>query len=269
MIKPFAGRTGAALLMLWALLICGGIRPAGAEEQRYYVENDWNYVEESMDVSGGIPEDASGALAQIARKGVLRVATVVSQTPRVFQDPEGAAANLYGGADIRLAQCIADRMGVALKIVPLEESQVLPSLTEDQCDLAIAALAYTPGRALAYELSKSYYNGGPAETVSLIVREEDSAGISSLEDLENRTIVAQSNSLPEALGALRIRNYGEFQRSFTPQGAYEAVARGQADAALVLARQAEAYLQRYPDCGLKLVEGVTLLPERPGRAKRN
>ncbi len=264
--KPFrrrtrpAGRMGCALL-LCAVLLCGAApRPARGEEQRSYTENEWNFIEESMDVSRGIPEDASGALGRIARNGVLRVATVDAGTARVFRDASAGTDAAYDGADIRLAGAIAEKMGVALKIVPLEETQVLLSLSEEQCDLAIASLAYTPGRALAYEMSKSYDDGDHEDTVSLIVRENTRYRIASIEDLENRVIVAQSNSLAEALGALQIRKYKEFRRVFTPSGIYEMVAAGKADAGLVLVRRARAYLGRYPDCGLKLLEDVTLAP---------
>ena len=262
--KPFLPRFRPVLCLLISaavLFFAPTFRFQAAAEQ-HYVENEWNFVEESMDVSGGIPPEASGVLGRIARNGVLRVATVVSQTPRVFLDPERDPEDPYAGADIRLARCIADRMGVALKIVPLEDIQVLPSLTEDQCDLAIASLSYSPGRALVYTLSKSYYDSGRAEAVTLLIREADRDTINSPESLEGRVLVAQSNSLPEAIGALQIRNYLEFRRVFSLQEVFEAVAGGAADAGLVQARMADRYLKMYPGCGLCKAEGLPLVQER-------
>ena len=254
-------KTWITLCLLPAFLLAvGGVpRPAAADGQTWYVENEWNYVENSMDVSSGIPEDASGVLARVERNGVLRVATVSSRIPRVFPDPENP--DQFSGADIRLARCIADRMGVALKIVPLEETQVLPSLLEDQCDLAIAALSYTPARALSYSMSEAYYYPADSMSVGLIVREENRERIASLADLEDRILVARSNSVPEALGAMQVTNYREFRR-LSAQGVFEAVARGEADAGLVLVRSAETYFRLHPDCGLVLVDGLALAPDR-------
>ena len=251
----------AALCLLPVLLlsVSGVLVPAAARAGTAYVENEWNFVEASMDVSGGIPEDASGVLARIERNGVLRVATAVSLVPRVFRDPE--EPDQFAGSDIRLARCIADRMGVSLKIVPLDEIYILPSLLEDQCDLAIAVLSYTPARARSYTMSKAYFYPSDPMPVGLIVREENRDRIASLADLEDRILVAQSNSLPEALGAMQVTNYREFRR-LSPQGVFEAVSRGEADAGLVLVRSAETYIRLHPACGLALVEDLALSPER-------
>ena len=251
-------KTLAVLCLLPALLLAAR-SPAAADGQTWYVENEWNYVENSMDVSSGIPEDASGVLARIERNGVLRVATVSPLVPRVFPDPDNP--DQFSGADIRLARCIADRMGVALKIVPLDETQVLPSLLEDQCDLAIAALSYTPARALSYAMSKAYYYPAGQMPVGLIIREENRSQITSLADLEDRILVARSNSLPEALGAMQVTNYREFRR-LSPQAVFEAVSRGDADAGLVLISSAETYMRLHPDCGLLLVDGLAFAPDR-------
>ena len=52
------------------LFFCLPFLPAMAEF--YYVENEWNYVDGSMDISCGIPENATGVMDRIRRKGVLR-----------------------------------------------------------------------------------------------------------------------------------------------------------------------------------------------------
>ena len=62
-----------AFLMLGAVLCCGIHGSSVAES--YYVENEWNFVDGSMDVNHGIPENATGVLDRIKRKGVLKVRT--------------------------------------------------------------------------------------------------------------------------------------------------------------------------------------------------
>ena len=143
-----------------------------AEEQAF-VENEWNYVDGSMDISGGIPETANGVLARIRERGVLRVSTELYYAPQEFIDPDREGQDSYTGADMELARMIAARMGVELVIVPMEYTEILHAVATDECDLAIAALSYTPGRAASYELSKGYYFTEEYSNIAMVIREED------------------------------------------------------------------------------------------------
>ena len=51
----------AWMIAIFLLLPCG----AAADETPQYMENEWNYVDGSMDVSNGIPENVTGRLAKI------------------------------------------------------------------------------------------------------------------------------------------------------------------------------------------------------------
>ena len=221
-----------------------------------FVENEYNYVDGSMDITGGIPDSASGVLDRIRRKGVLRVATEPYFAPQEFIDPDLTGQDRYVGADMELARLIARRMGVKLEIVPLEFSAVLPALNDDTCDLAISALSYTPARASAYTLSKGYYFTESTANVGMIIRAEDAEEIRVTADLAKRTIVAQSGSLQEALAAEMFDQYMEFRRVSTTQAVYDAVAGGRADAGVVDMETAETYIENNPGCGLVLTEAV-------------
>lgn len=243
------------------LLLAAGCLAAAADGV-YYVENEWNYVDRSMDVSGGIPEDAEGVLASIRRKGVLRVAVDRELTPRVFYDASITGRDPYAGADIELALRIAERMGVTLQIVPMESTQILPCLSEDRCDLAISAVTFTPGRAVAYSLSKAYYYPETGATTGILIRAEDAETITSADALAGKTVIVQGNSLQETVAVRYIRNYMEMRRVSSIQTVYEAVQNGKVDAAVVDLTSAGNYLSRNPDCGMILVEGVTFTPEK-------
>lgn len=230
-------------------------------ENTVYVENEWDFVDGSMDVSGGIPENAAGALGRIRDSGVLRVATEPYFPPQEFIDPRNPGQDAYAGSDMKMARLIAQRMGVTLQIVPMEFSEVLDAVAEGSCDLAISALSYTPERAGKVTMSKGYYYSGESAGSGLMIRAADVGTIRSVEDLENRDIVAQSGSLQEAQMVENVAFYRQFRRASSIKGVYEAVRTGQADAAAVSLEAAQTYIQNNPDCGLALVEGVIFAPE--------
>ncbi len=254
--------TAFVLCLLLAAAMVPGLPQTAAAETVYYVENEWNFVDQSMDVSGGIPEFAEGVLGRIRRSGVLKAAVNPHLAPYAFTDPDKADTDQYVGADMELARLIAKRMGVELQVIPLEGSQVLPALTEDHCDLTLSAVSYTPGRAIAYTLSKGYYYPEDPGETGILIRAEDREAISSVDALEGRIIAAQSNSLQETIGAGAVRNYLEFRRLSSVQMVYEAVRTGKADAAVVDLKSAGEYLKLNPDTGLCLAEGMTFIPER-------
>ena len=242
----------AAAILLAALLCACGI----AEEAALYTENEWNYVDYAMDITGGIPEDATGVLMRIRETGVLRVATEPYFPPQEFIDPalEGQAA--YVGADMALARWIAKRMDVTLEIVPMDFSRVLEAVAEGECDLAISALSYTPERAGRVTLSKGYYFTEDNAVTGLMIRQSDAAALTDVASLDGHDIAAQSRSLQEALMAEHMTGYRQFLRLPSMQAVYEALQTGAADAAAVNQETAQSYLQSNPDSGLTLMPGV-------------
>ena len=253
----------AALLVAAILLISfAGV----CEEAAPYVENEWNFVDGSMDVSGGIPEDAGGRLAMIRSSGKLTVATEPYYPPQEFIDDTRTGQARYVGADMELARMIADRMGVELEIVPMDFTAVLSTVAEGKYDLAISALAFTPGRAATLEMSKGYYFTGEAASSGLLIRGEDAQAICRIEDLAGRDIVAQSRSLQETMAAENITTYRQFRRLGSVEDVYEAVMTGEADAGIVDLENARAYIERNPGCGLAIIPDIyfSLQPQYQG-----
>ena len=247
-------RAAVGLILGAALFFAMAFQPAAAES--YYVENEWNYADGSIDSSHGIPDNATGVLDRIRRKGVLRVATEPYFAPFEFIDPEQFDQRQYIGADMKLAALIAEKMGVKLEIVPLEFTQVLPALTENQCDLTISAIAFTPSRASGYAMSKGYYFPESTASTAFVIREADRESITSLKNLSDKTIIAQSSSLQEALASKHINNYKEFRRVPSVQSVYEAVRKGRADAGVVDMETASNYIRNNPDAGLILADNL-------------
>ena len=244
------------LAWVFALLLCFTAAALAEETEEMYMENQWNYVEGSMDVSHGIPEDAAGALERIRLRGKLLVAMEPYYPPQEFIDPARTGQDQYIGADVELAKLIAERMGVELEIVPMEFSRVLFAVADGECDLAISALAYTPSRAVMMTLSKGYYYSGTTVSSGMLVRAKDRDEITRIEDLAKRVIVAQSGSLQESQTAENVLAYREFRRVSTMQEVYGMLQEGLADAATVDVETGLAYIQNHPSCGLTMAENI-------------
>ena len=245
-------------MLLWAaaLLLCFSAAALAEETEAVYMENQWNYVEGSMDVSHGIPEDAAGALERIRLRGKLLVAMEPYYPPQEFIDPSKSGQDQYIGSDVELAKLIAQRMGVELEIVPMEFSRVLFAVADGECDLAISALAYTPSRAVMMTLSKGYYYSGTTVSSGMLIRTEDRDEITGIEDLAKKVIVAQSGSLQESQTAEHVLYYKEFRRVSTMREVYGMLQEGLADAATVDVETGLAYVKNHPACGLTMAEGI-------------
>lgn len=250
-----AFRKDIILLFISVLCLSLLIMPTLAEET-VFVENEWGFVDQSIDISHGIPEDASGVLDRIRRNGVLRVATEPYFAPQEFIDPEKEGQNQFVGADMKLAALIADRMGVRLEVIPMDFTDVLPALAEDKCDLTVSAIAFTPGRAGAYTLSKGYYFTESKASTTMMIREADKESITSLEDLSKKILAAQSTSLQESLAIRHVNQYAEFRRLSSVQDVYDAIKNGTADAGFVDMETAQNYIKNNPGSGLMLVSSV-------------
>ncbi len=258
--------TLARIMVMILVTVCLA-SAAEASEGMVYEENELNYVDGSIDVSNGIPDDAIGVLLRIKQNGVLRVATEPYFVPQEFIDPEREGQDKYQGADMELARLIAEKMGVELEIVEMEFTEVLTAVSEDQCDLAISALSFTPGRASSNEMSKGYYYSDIPKC-SILIREEDQKEITSIESLAKKILIAQQGSLQETMMSSNITAYQEFRRVLTTQMVYDAVQNKDADAGAVDAETALEYIQRNPDCGLTIADGIEFVLEEEYQGDR-
>ena len=246
-------RIQAAFLIL-ALCIC--MNALAEENERIFVENEWNYVDQSMDIEDGIPGNAGGVLARIRKRGRLRVAMEPFFPPQEFIDATQTGQDRFAGADVDLAKMIAEYMDVELEIVPMDFVDVLPALTEDKCDLAISALAFTPSRASGYTLGNGYYFAESQASTCIVIREEDRDAIRTIKDLEDKTLIVQSGSVQETMAAENIQYYLEFRRVSQSSLCYEAVMKGEADAAVMDMETMKNYIEDNPGCGLVLMDDV-------------
>lgn len=198
---------------------------------------------------------ANNRLEAIKARGYIEVATEPYFAPYEFIDPSKKGDEQYVGSDIKLAQYIADKLGVKLHIIPLEFSAVLSSITEKKYDLAISGLAYTPARTEAMNLSKGYYFSKDDAGYGLLIRKADENKIKGPEDVADKTIVAQSGSLQELFVNEQVPKKKDFKRVSSMNDGYLMVQEGKADVMTVAIASAQLYIDANPSCGLTVVKG--------------
>lgn len=185
-------------------------------------------------------DDPADRLEQIKARGYIEVCTEPYFAPFEFMDSSKPEGEQYVGLDIELAKYIADKLGVELRIVPLEFSALLAGMSDGKYDLAISALAYSPARAQAMSMSKSYYTDETA-TYGLLVREEDADKYTSIEDLADAVLVTQSGSVQESIVKDQIPERKELKLVSSMTDGFLMISEDKADVCICAATSAQLY----------------------------
>ncbi len=153
-----------------------------------------------LSLASALAETAGGTrLKSIKESGKLIVATSPDWPPYEFKDLEGN----YVGADISLAQFIADKMGVELEILELDFAAVLAAVAAGKADLAIAGLTVVEERRESMEFSDFYYTEG--EQVIVILK-ENAETLKTFADFTGKTVAAQNATLQQELVEKQLPN---------------------------------------------------------------
>ncbi len=225
--KRFGGRWIAMTLCLVLAVVLGGCGQAQQENNR---------------------------LNEILERGYITVTTEPYFAPNEFIDPSKEGDEQYVGADIELAKYIANELGVECRIVPLDFTTVLSSITEGKYDIAISALAYKPDRAENMNLSNAYYTSENNEGYGVAVRSDMVDQIQSVEDLADLVIVVQQGSLQQYFLEEQVSAYKEIKYVSSTNDAFLMVQEGKADAVATATSFARLYIDANEDCGVSMVE---------------
>ena len=178
---------------------------------------------------GGAKADKD-RLAQIKEKGVIEMATEPYWAPNEFIDPSKTGDEQYVGMDIEIGKAIAAKIGVELKVVPLEFTAVLSGVTEGKYDMGISALAWSEERAEAMNMSVGYsLSKEEGQGYGFLVREGDEDKWVDAEAAKGAVIVTQSGSVQEGFYKEFIGECKELKLVSSMTDGYLAVAEGKAD----------------------------------------
>ena len=138
---------------------------------------------------------SQSAVEAIKQKGKLVVATSPDYAPFEFQSLVDGK-NQVVGADIDMAQAIADELGVKLEISSMSFDNVLTSLQTGKADLAVAGISATDERKEVFDFSIPYYEN----KISFLVRKSDVEKYKDLTSLESANIAAQKRDCSRSYG---------------------------------------------------------------------
>lgn len=103
--------------------------------------------------AGSAPHQAIGSLAEIQKRGVLRVG-VVANAPWVLRDKDGQ----WTGLDVDLVRQLAKDMRWKIELVPTAWATAIDDLRNGHFDMLASGLSVTPQRALLLKYSQAYGN---------------------------------------------------------------------------------------------------------------
>ncbi len=178
---------------------------------------------------------ANSALDAIKAKGELVVATNAEYPP--FEMMEGEK---YVGIDMEVAQIIADKLGVKLKIDNMSFDAVLAAIPAGKCDLGMSSLSITDERAKVMDFSDPYMT----TAIKMLVL-KDSA-IKTYDDLKGKKLGVQLGTLADTTVASFVEN-AEVSRMTKDSDAVMDLINGKLDAVLTDAAPAQALADKNAD----------------------
>lgn len=194
----------------------------------------------------GSKSEPKDRLAKIKEQGYIEMVTEPYFAPFEFIDPSKEGDAQYVGMDIELGKKIAEKIGVELKIVPLEFTAVLAGVVDGKYDMAISAIAYSPSREEAMLLSDGYKLTSD-EGYGFLTRTEDADKYTCIEDLANAVVITQSGSVQEGIYNDQVKSCKEFKLVSAMTDGYLAVAENKADVCIVSKASARLYAEANGD----------------------
>ena len=182
-------------------------------------------------------------LSEIQDQGYIELTTEPYFAPYEFVDPSKTGDDQFQGMDIEIAKAIAEKLDVELRIVPLDYTAVLAGVADAKYDMAISAIAYSPSRAEAMNLSDGYYFNDVG--YGFLTRAEDADKYNSLESLTDAVVITQSGSVQEGIYNEQVKDLGvkEFKLVANMTDGFLAVAEGKADVCICDTGSAELYAE--------------------------
>ena len=155
----------------------------------------------SQPVKSSAGSSSQSALMQkIKKDGKLVVGTASGFPPYEFLDTSVKDQKKIDGIDMKLAEAVAQKLGVKLEVQDMTFQSLLSSITTGKVDIAISAINPTDERKKTVDFSHNYLEGKQ----TLLIRREDEGKYKSLADFSGKKIAVQKSTIQEKLAAEQI-----------------------------------------------------------------
>lgn len=210
-----------------------------------------------MLVACGNAEDAGEGpdkLAQIQDAGELVIGTSPDYPPFEFYILDENGERQIVGSDIKLAEAIAEELGVELKITATDFDGVIANIQTKSVDMGIAGFNYTKERAGVMNFSEGYSQEADIGYQGLMMRSENAEKFASLEDIKaaGLTLGAQTGAIQYEL-AQDLTDMKNIKQYGTLDVGLAALNEGDVDGMVVATSSAEPMLATF--------SGLTILPK--------
>lgn len=152
--------------------------------------------------SGSGSSSQSALMQKIKKDGKLVVGTASGFPPYEFLDTSVKDRKKIDGIDMKIAEAVAQKLGVKLEVQDMTFQSLLSSITTGKVDIAISAINPTEERKKTVDFSNNYLEGKQI----LLVRKEDAGKYKSLADFEGKKIAVQKSTIQEKLATSQIPN---------------------------------------------------------------
>jgi len=158
-----------------------------------------------------------------------------------FETRGGADGSAVVGFDVEVAQAIAAKVGLPLKIEEMDVDSLLPALNAGQVDLVLRGVKITPERTQSVDFSAPYYK---ATQVVLVLA--GSTVPETKEQLKGRRIGVQLGATGDAT-AVEITGQENVRRFNSAKETVVALMNSQADAVLIDEQPVLLFLKKNPE----------------------
>ena len=190
--------------------------------------------------SGSVSSTASDSKVTTINDGVLTMATNATFPPYEYYEGEDIV-----GIDAEIAQAVADKLGLELKIEDMEFNSIITAIQQGKADVALAGMTVTPERKENVNFSDTYATG-----IQSVIVTEDS-DIASVDDLEGKKIGVQLSTTGDIYAS---EDYGSENVDQYNKGAdaVMALTQGKVDAVIIDNEPAKSFVASNE--GLKILD---------------
>lgn len=206
--------------------------------------------------------EGSDKLAQIQEAGELVIGTSPDFPPFEFYILDENGDRQIVGSDIKLAEAIAEEIGVDLKITATDFDGVIANIQSKSVDMGLAGFNYTKERAEVMNFSDGYTQEATIGYQGLMMTAENAAKFKSLEEIKEAGLVlgAQTGAIQYELAQdltdnKNIKQYGTLDVGLA------ALNEGDIDGMVVATSSAEPMLATFSNLTILPKETFNLDPE--------